>query len=103
MDVVSVTDGRNMGRVCDITFTFPECRIKGITVTGCKGFKFTRDDVYIPMSEVVKIGEDVVLVKTGDDKPTKPPQPPCPPNGRPDCPPFPQPPRDPRRNYDDYE
>ncbi|MDE7083933.1 MAG: PRC-barrel domain-containing protein [Clostridia bacterium] len=122
MDVVSVSDGKNLGRVCDMAFLFPEGKIKGFYVTGSKGFKFTKSDVFIPLADVVKIGEDVVLVKTGQGKPPKgeqcpppqsncPPQPPCPPNGRPPyppyppqqphCPPFAQ--TDPRRNFDDYE
>lgn len=106
MDVISVTDGKNMGKVCDLTFLFPENKLKGITVTGCKGFRFARADVFIPMSDVVKIGEDVVLVKVGEKppKPDRPPQycpPPCQPNCPPNCPPKPN--FDPRRNYDDYE
>ncbi|MCM1438198.1 MAG: PRC-barrel domain-containing protein [Roseburia sp.] len=113
MDVVSVSDGKNLGRVCDIAFFFPEGRLKGFFVTGSKGFKFTKSDLFIPAADVVKIGEDVVLVKIGQGKPPKgdncpPPRPPhcppppCPPNGRPD---FPQnyPPPDPRRSFDDYE
>ena len=123
MDVVSVTDGKNLGRVCDMAFHFPEGKIKGFFVTGSKGFKFTKSDVFIPLCDVVKIGEDVVLVKMGQNKPPKgepcppqpncpPPQPncppPCPPNGRPNYPPNypPQPhfpPPDPRRSFDDYE
>lgn len=114
MDVVSVTDGKNLGRVCDMAFYFPEGKIKGFYVTGCKGFKFTKSDVFIPVCDVVKIGEDVVLVKMGQGKPPKgdcpppcPPQQHCPPNGRPPYPPqfppqFPPQP-DPRRNFDDYE
>lgn len=109
MDVVSVADGKNLGRVCDLAFYFPEGKIKGFFVTGSKGFRLTKSDVFIPIGDVIKIGEDVVLVKPGKSKPPKgdcpppcPPQlncpPPCPPNGRP---PYNQP--DPRRNFDDYE
>lgn len=108
MDVVSVSDGKNLGRVCDMAFFFPEGKIKGFFVTGSKGFKFTKSDVFIPISDVVKIGEDVVLVKLGKEKPPKgdncPPKPPCPPQFPqfpPNCPPCPPP--DPRRNFDDYE
>jgi len=115
MDVVSVNEGKNLGRVCDIAFFFPENKIKGFFVTGSKGFHFSKSEVFIPVAQVVKIGEDVILVNTGE-KPPKPPAggkpcrpqcppdyPPCPPNDncRPLCPP-PCPP-DPRRNYDDYE
>ncbi len=112
MDVVSVSDGKNLGRVCDLAFYFPEGTVKGFFVTGSKGFKFTKSDVFIPLRDVVKIGEDVVLVKLGQGKPPKgeqlpppcPPQPNCPPPCPPPCPPNGRPPyNDPRRNFDDYE
>lgn len=105
MDVISVTDGKNLGKVSDVSFLFPENKIKGIIVPGCKGFKFSRADVFIPVGDMVRIGEDVILVKFGKEQP-KPPKPPkedfCPPP----CPPPPQPrgySPDPRRNFDDYE
>lgn len=109
-----MADGKNLGRVCDLAFYFPEGKLKGFFVTGSKGFRLTKSDVFIPIGDVMKIGEDVVLVKPGKSKPPKgdcPPQlncpPPCPPNNRPPyppqshCPPYNQP--DPRRNFDDYE
>ncbi|MDE6001182.1 MAG: PRC-barrel domain-containing protein [Clostridia bacterium] len=100
-EVISVTDGKHLGKVCDLTLTFPENRFIGITVTGCKGFKFSRQEVFIPVKAIVKIGEDAILIKT-DEKCKEPPcPPPCPPK-RPDgnCPP-PCPPD--RRSYDEYE
>ncbi len=119
-DVINLTDGKNLGRVCDITFTFPENNVCGFTVTGCKGFRFSKQEMFIPISAVTKIGEDAVLVKLGKEgepehKPPHhsecPPQnfpPDCPPNN---CPPWhggnqggnppPRPPQ--RRSYDEYE
>ncbi len=113
-DVINLTDGKNLGRVCDITFTFPENNVCGFTVTGCKGFRFSRQEMFIPVSSVTKIGQDAVLVKLGKEgKPE--PRPPrgegaCPPNFCPpdSCPPWnggnppPRPPQ-PRRRYDEYE
>ena len=32
MDVVSVSDGKNLGRVCDIAFEFPEGKLRGLFV-----------------------------------------------------------------------
>ena len=110
-DVINLNDGKNMGKVCDLSFTFPENDVLGFTVTGCKGFRFSKQEVFIPIKQVVKIGKDAVLVKFGDDKnerPPKPPKPdfpPCPPkNCPPPCPPtnYP-PPRPDRRSYDEYE
>lgn len=123
-DVINLTDGRHMGRVCDITFTFPENRVHGFTVTGCKGFRFSKQEIFIPIKQVVKIGKDAVLVKCEKDgaNPPPPPPPSCPPprptkpeyapNGGAyydDCPPPcpPAPPQKPeprnRRSYDEYE
>lgn len=112
-DVISLTDGKNLGKVCDVTFSYPENNLLGITVTGCRGFRFSRQDLFIPIGNVVKIGEDAVLVKMRDKEncppPEKPPKPDkCPPKRPPDnCPP-PYPPKYPpnnydRRSYDEYE
>ncbi len=107
LDVVSVTDGKNLGKLCDISFTLPDGKIKGFFATGCKGFKLTKSEVFIPLCDLVKVGEDTILVKFGkppkDGKPCPPPphgdggcppnkQPPCPPNFQPNCPPNNQPP-----------
>ena len=102
-DVVSVIDGKNLGRVCDITLSFPENNLLGLTVTGCRGFHFSKQDMFIPIRQVVKIGEDTVLVKMEQRDDCSPPPPPkrppkCPPNN---CPPNPCPPD--RRSYDEYE
>lgn len=113
-DVININDGKNMGRVCDLSFTFPENNVVGFTVTGSKGFRFSKQEVFIPVKQVVKIGSDAVLVKFGDGserpKPPNPCPPPCPPNNCPpnNCPPnkyppnYPPQPRD-RRSYDEYE
>ena len=109
-DVINISDGKNMGKVCDLSFTFPENNILGFTVTGCKGFRLTKQEQFIPIKSVVKIGEDTVLVKNEKTQPPPPPRPPknkneccpppCPPpDCPPPCPPFPGN----RRSYDEYE
>ena len=61
-DVVNVTDGRNLGRTCDIVFSFPEGKVYGIVVPGKRGFHFFKNnDLFIALKNVVKIGTDVVL------------------------------------------
>lgn len=120
-DVINLVDGKHLGRVCDITFTFPEGKVTGLTVTGSKGFKFSRQEIFLPLGSVVKIGEDAVLVKYGAAKevekecpppksnkcppPKNPPE--CPPqkNCPPPCPPhYPQPyGGQSRRSLDEYE
>lgn len=105
LDIVSVTDGKNLGKLCDISFTLPDGKIKGFFATGSKGFKLTKSEVFISLCDLVKVGEDTILVKSGkpskDGKPCPPNskgdnnhgcppnQPPCPPGCPPNQPPFP--------------
>lgn len=97
-EVINVSDGKHLGRVCDISFTFPEGKVLGFSVTGCKGFKFTKQEIFLPLKCIVKIGEDAVLVSFSENPPPPPPN--CPPNkGQPYCPPPPQS----RRSLDEYE
>lgn len=112
-DVISVTEGKHLGKVCDVVILYPENRVKGYFVTGCKGFRLTRHDVFIPVANIIKIGEDVILTNI-NEKPCKPTEPKCPPanppqnnacppkNMFPPCPPECFPP-DTRRSYDEYE
>ena len=104
-DTINVCDGKRLGKVCDVVFTFPEGKVQGIVVPGGKGFRWGRGDMFIDIKHVVKIGEDVVLVELKNSSP------PCEPKkdkwDRPNCPPPPPPqpnppPRD-RRDYGDYE
>lgn len=95
-EVINVSDGRHLGKVCDITFTFPEGKVIGFTVTGCKGFKFTKQEVFLPIKCIVKIGEDAVLVSFTENPPPPPPS-----NKQPYCP-SPPPPQS-RRSLDEYE
>ncbi len=98
-DVISMTDGKNLGKVCDVTVSFPDNDWLGITVPGCKGFKFTnKRETFIPVKNIVKIGEDAILVKTEEKKDGKPPKDKCPP---PPCPP-PCPPKRRRPDNDDF-
>lgn len=71
MDVICVKDGRHLGKVCDLTFSFPEGRVCGFYVTGGKGFKLTRPDFFIPLGSVVRIGEDVIITNADGSPPPK--------------------------------
>ncbi len=112
-DVINLIDGKHLGKVCDISFSFPENNVLGFTVTGCKGFRFSKQEIFLPINCIVKIGEDAVLVKYGKEPPPppKPPKPDCPTDNcrpfPPDCPPPNCPPQYPphggRRSYDEYE
>lgn len=69
--VINVVDGKNLGRVCDIVFTFPEGRVFGIVVPGsCGVHLFHRNDIFISLCNIVKIGADVILVDLKGLKPS---------------------------------
>ena len=60
-EVVSTETGARLGRVCDLTFNFTTGCVLGIVLPG-KGF-FSKEDLFIPLSGIEKIGEDVILVR----------------------------------------
>lgn len=64
-EVVNTLDGRKLGKVCDIVLCYPENRWLGIVVPGSRGFGFKKNDLFIELKNIVKIGEDVVLVNVG--------------------------------------
>jgi len=65
--VVNVGDGKDLGRVRDIFFN--ECgEIQGFTTPGeCTGFLSKNNGLFIPWNKICKIGEDVILVKLGNE------------------------------------
>lgn len=71
-DVVNTADGKKLGRITDIVFCYPENRILGFVVPGGKFFK--REEFFIDLKCVVRIGCDVVLVNVGLSGRPKPPQ-----------------------------
>ena len=60
--VVNICDGKQLGKVSDVVFTYPEGRVLGIVAPGGRGFRWGKSDVYIDLKNIGKIGVDVVLV-----------------------------------------
>lgn len=61
-ETVNLTDGKQLGRVSDVVFTYPEGKVQGIVVPGGKGFRWGRAELFIDLKCIKKIGVDVVLV-----------------------------------------
>ena len=103
-EAINVADGKRLGRVCDVVFSYPEGRVQGIVVPGGRGFRFGKADLFIELKCVTKIGVDVVLVDIKTAPKTEGKR-----NKGEHCapppPPFSPPPRYPadRRDYADYE
>lgn len=62
-NVINILDGRDLGKVCDITFTYPEGKIKAIIVPGKKNSFFKTSELIINFCCIEKIGNDVILVR----------------------------------------
>ncbi len=61
-DIVSINDGRKLGRIVDLVFS-PSGKVQGIVAPyGKKFFIFNSQEVYIPYSNIKTIGEDIILV-----------------------------------------
>ncbi len=61
-DIVSINDGRKLGRIIDLVFS-PSGRVQGIVAPyGRKFLFFQSQEVYIPYSNIKTIGEDIILV-----------------------------------------
>lgn len=103
-DVINVADGRCLGRIVNVNFSFPKGVIIGIMVPASKrrgliNF-FDKSTLYISVNNIIKIGGDVILVDLrcgenclpntnikGHDRPPKKPPSPCGPPCPPPCPP----------------
>ncbi len=64
-EVVNTQDGRKLGRACDIALCYPENKWLGIVVPGGRGFGAKKNNLFIDLRHIVKIGEDVILVNVG--------------------------------------
>ncbi len=68
-DVININNGRRLGTIVDMNFS-PDGRISSIAVPGpfnvMNLFRGTRADVVIPWECIVKIGEDVILVRINE-------------------------------------
>lgn len=65
--VVNVCDGKELGRVCDISFNYPSGEVVGFIVSGKRGL-LGGDKSLIKLACVVKIGKDAVLVDVSQPK-----------------------------------
>ena len=75
-EVVNVVDGRRLGHVIDIVFSLSSFCVQGIVVPGDKSFwnVFKKgSELFIPFNQVLKIGEDMIMVEVfGTENPQSP-------------------------------
>ena len=64
-EVVNMQDGKKLGKACDVALCYPENKWIGIVVPGSRGWSSKKNDLFIDLKHIVKIGEDVILVNVG--------------------------------------
>lgn len=93
-EVINTQDGKKLGKACDVALCYPENKWLGIVVPGGRGWGSKKNQLFIDLRHIVKIGEDVILVNVGAPRKN------C--DKRGDCPP-PQKGFDGGRNFEEYE
>lgn len=65
-DVVNVSDGKRLGNIADIEINLTTGKIESVVISGngrVLGFFGKDDEVVIPWKNIIKIGQDVILVR----------------------------------------
>lgn len=65
-DVVNVSDGKRLGNIGDIEINLSTGKIEAVVISGngrVLGFFNREHDVIIPWKNIIKIGQDVILVR----------------------------------------
>ena len=62
-EVVNIYDGKKLGHVIDIIFERQSGKVTGVVVPGIKKFMKKSEDIFVPIENLKKIGEDVLLIR----------------------------------------
>jgi YlmC/YmxH family sporulation protein len=70
-DVVNVSDGKRLGNIGDIEINLSTGKIEAVVISGSGrvlGFFGKENEVVIPWKNIIKIGQDVILVRYKGDE-----------------------------------
>lgn len=70
-DVVDIKSGRIVGNIIDINIESNQGRIEGIFLEENKGFFKGNDEYEISYHQIIRIGEDVILIDLENKKSLK--------------------------------
>lgn len=62
-EVVNTLNGKRLGRVSDMVISCRTCKVLGLIVPGDKRLFRSKEDLFIPWKNILKIGDDVILVQ----------------------------------------
>lgn len=68
-DVVNVADGKRLGNIEDFEINLNTGKIEAVVIGGAGkvlGFFGREDEIIIPWKNILKVGEDVILVRYKD-------------------------------------
>ena len=75
-EVINVVDGKRLGHIIDVVFDLQSSRIAGLIVPNAKSFWNvfkSGQELFIPFSQICKIGSDTILVELYSPAPTPTP------------------------------
>lgn len=70
-EIINIYDGRKLGHASDLTFDKNTSKILGISVPSEKRLFKKPLEIFIPIDNIKKIGEDVLLVKIAPENTQK--------------------------------
>ena len=62
-EIINTLNGKRLGRAIDIVFSKENNEVLGFVVPGESKFLRKSSDIFISINDIVKIGDDVILVK----------------------------------------
>lgn len=72
-EIINTFDGKRLGRVIDVVFDDTAGYVLGLIVPGIKKGLFKKtEDIFIPLANIIKMGNDVILVKLEPNQDAKP-------------------------------
>ena len=61
--VINVADGKDLGKITDLIFSYPDGKIKSVIVSGRKTSFFMSAELIFNFGCIERIGDDAVLVR----------------------------------------
>ena len=65
-EIVNLSTGKKLGQITDFIFNLDNNIVKGIFVSGEKKIFKKNEDIFIPISHILSVGDDIILVKISE-------------------------------------
>ena len=62
-EIIDLKSGKKLGQIIDLLVDFSSCKIKGLYIAGEKYFFKKSENIFIPLTQIYSIGEDVVIIR----------------------------------------